>query len=331
MENKNTTGRELRWAVLGCGWIAGEMAQALAANGRKFAAVCSRTRARSEAFAAAHQIGAVYDDFAQMVRSPQIDAVYIATPHNTHITYILEALRSGKHVLCEKAITLNSRELELASRLARENGLVLAEAMTIYHMPLHRQVKERILSGELGPVRMIQLNFGSYKEYDMENRFFNPKLAGGALLDIGVYALSFARWYMSSKPDSVCSQVKLAPSGVDEQIGFLLSNPQQEMAVLSVTLHAKQPKRGIIACEKGYIEIMDYPRADEAVITWTETGKQQRICAGAQSDALYYEILDMERTVSRQGDFSCLAYTCDVMDIMTQSRREWGLAYPEEE
>ena len=109
-----------------------------------------------------------------------VDIVYISTPHNTHIQYLREALKHGKHVLCEKSITLNAKELEEAKQLAEENGVVLAEAMTIYHMPLYKKLQEVIRSGKLGKLCMAQMNFGSYKEYDMQNRFFNPNLAGGA-------------------------------------------------------------------------------------------------------------------------------------------------------
>lgn len=100
---------------------------------------------------------------------------------------------------------------------------------------------------------MIQMNFGSYKDYDMVNRFFNRSLAGGVLLDIGVYSLSFVRYFMCSKPNQMTSQVKLAPTGVDEQVGILLTNQEGEMATVTLSLHAKQPKRGLLAFDKGYI------------------------------------------------------------------------------
>ena len=103
--------------------------------------------------------------------------------------------------MCEKSITLNSEELEEAMQLAKEHGVVLAEAMTIYHMPIYKELLKRVDAGDLGELRVIQMNFGSYKEYDMKNRFFNRNLAGGALLDIGVYALSFVRMFLSSCPD----------------------------------------------------------------------------------------------------------------------------------
>jgi len=174
------------------------------------------------------------------------------------------------------------------------------------------------------------MNFGSYKDYNMENRFFSPSLAGGALLDIGVYALSFARWFMSEAPDQILSQVKLAPSGVDEQAGILLMNNQQEMASISLSLHAKQPKRGTVAFDKGYIEIYEYPRADKAVITYTEDNRREVIEAGTTDDALLYEILDMEKAVAGESEEMRLEYTVDVMNIMTKIRNDWNMKYPEE-
>ena len=197
-------------------------------------------------------------------------------------------------------------------------------------MPLYKKLKEIVESGALGELRMIQMNFGSYKDYNMKNRFFNIELAGGSLLDIGVYAISFVRWFMSSKPTQVLSQVKYAPSGVDEQAGILLMNDDQEMATIALTLHSKQPKRGMISCDKGYIEIMEYPRAEKAVITYTETGEKEVIEVGVHEDALFYEMQDMEKAVMGDKEITRLNYTKDVMEIMTDIRKEWGLVYPEE-
>jgi predicted dehydrogenase len=233
-------------------------------------------------------------------------------------------------VLCEKAITLNSDELDRAAACAKEHHVVLAEAMTLYHMPLYKELTSRIRSGKLGPLRMIQMNFGSYKEYDMTNRFFNRHLAGGALLDIGVYALSFVRWFMTSTPDQILSQVKYAPSGVDEQAGILLQNKEGEMATVTLSLHAKQPKRGLLVFDKGYIEIYDYPRGMTAVLTDTATGRTQQITEGRTDQALCYEVADMEKAVSGHGSMH-LDYTTDVMAMMTRMRRDWHMTYPEEE
>ena len=322
---------QYKWATLGTGVIANELAEAMSALGGQLYSVANRTYDKGLAFAEKYGIEKVYREIDEVFGDPEVDIIYISTPHNTHLSYLRKALSAGKHVLCEKSITLNSEELAEAIALAAENQVILAEAMTIFHMPLYRKLKEVVDSGKLGPLRMIQMNFGSYKEYDMTNRFFNRQLAGGALLDIGVYALSFIRWFMDETPDQLVSQVKLAPSGVDEQAGILLTNPSGQMATVALSLHAKQPKRGMLAYDKGYIEIYEYPSAHEAVITYTEDGHQEVIQAGDTKEALRYEVLDMEATVSGQADHSYLTYSRDVMALMTQLRKDWGLTYPEEE
>lgn len=134
--------------------------------------------------------------------------------------------------------------------LAALHNVVIGEAMTIYHMPFYKKLKEILASGRLGKVNLITMNFGSYKEYNMNNRFFNRNLAGGAMLDIGVYALSFIRYFMTEKPDKLLSQLKKAPTGVDEQAGLLLMNNDGQMATVMLSLHSKQPKRGMVSCEK---------------------------------------------------------------------------------
>lgn len=217
---------EIKWAVLGTGVIANEMAAALAKDGRNIYAVGNRTHSKAVAFAEKYGIEKVYDDFEEMFTDPDVDVIYITTPHNTHLPFMEKALRGGKHVLAEKSITLNSAELERVRALAKEKKLILAEAMTIYHMPLYRKLREILASGRLGKVNLITMNFGSFKEYDMQNRFFNRNLAGGAMLDIGVYALSFVRWFMESKPDVVLSQYNPAPTGVDESSVFVLKNAE---------------------------------------------------------------------------------------------------------
>ncbi len=323
--------QEMKWAVLGTGVIANEMAQALQKNGKNIYAVANRTHQKAVDFAKKYQIGKVYDEMNDVFTDPEVDVIYITTPHNTHIEFMKKAIANGKHILVEKSITLNSSELDEAAALADEKGVVIGEAMTIYHMPVYKKLREILDSGKLGKVNLITMNFGSFKEYDMKNRFFNRNLAGGAMLDIGVYALSFIRWFMDEKPDQLLSQVKPAPTGVDEQAGLLLMNGEGQMASVMLSLHSKQPKRGMISCEKGYIEIMEYPRAWEATITYTDSGENEVIREGANADALAYELADMERAIAGDAEVMHLDYTKDVMDMMTDFRAAWGFRYPEEE
>lgn len=323
--------QELNWAVLGTGGIAGDMAKSMEAAGRHFYAAWNRTQQRAEDFVARYGVEKVYADLEELLSDPQVDAVYIATLHDTHFPLIMKALEQGKHVLAEKPITLNSRELAEAEALAQEKGLYLAEAMTIWHMPLYQELWKFMEQGELGKAQIITANFGSFREYDMSSRFFAMELCGGALLDIGVYAISAVRSFLDECPETVKSQMKRAASGVDEQSVILMENTQGQMANVSLSLHSKQPKRVMISCEKAYIEIMEYPRAVRAVITDAVTGSQKEIQAGEEKLALFYEIQDMEKAVER-GDASGLHLTWsrDVLQIMTDLRKEWGLQYPKE-
>lgn len=318
------------WAILGCGNIANDFAREMNKMGGKIYSVANRTYEKTVDFAKKYNIEKVYKNIDDIFCDENVHIVYIATPHNKHIEYILKALENGKHVLCEKAITLNSSELQKAVSLAKEKNLILAEAMTIYNMPLYNELENIINSGKLGNFRLAQVNFGSFKEYDMTNRFFNMDLAGGALLDIGVYALSCVRMFMTNYPDSIMSQVKFAETGADEQSNIILKNSKEEMACVTLSLHAKQPKRATICYDKGYIEIFEYPRADSAIIHYTESGKQEKITAGDIENALCYEIENMENAVSTGKNTMRLDYTVDVMNIMTTLRENWDMKYPEE-
>ena len=165
----------------------------------------------------------------------------------------------------------------------------------------------------------------------MKNRFFNPELAGGALLDIGVYSLTLARLFLKSQPHEALSMMNPAPTGTDETEGILLRNAEGQMVVLSLTMHSKQPKRAMISADKAYLEIMEYPRADRASIVWTETGVREELQVGNTAQALSYVLADMERAVA--GDEyarSQIGTSADVMELMTNLRADWNFKYPEE-
>ena len=321
---------KFNWAILGCGNIANDFARDITRMGGEIYSVANRTYEKAIAFAEKYNISKVYEDIDDLFRDEKVDIVYIATPHNKHIEYILKAMENGKHVLCEKAITLNSQELNRAVELANDKNLILAEAMTIYNMPLYYELEKIISSGALGEFRLAQVNFGSFKEYDMTNRFFNMDLAGGALLDIGVYALSLVRMFMDTKNAEINSQVKFAPTGADEQSSIIIENEKEQMASVTLSLHAKQPKRATICYDNAYIEIFEYPRADKAVITYTDDGRTEEITAGKLENALFYELENMENAVEKVKNTMRLDYTIDVMNIMTKLRNDWNMKYPEE-
>lgn len=319
--------KKLKWGILGPGNIARDFAQALNRVNGEVYAVASRNKERAEKFAKENNVKKAYGSYDEIIKDEDIDVVYIATPHSNHYEYIIKSLNNNKHVLCEKAITVNEKELEEALKIARKKNLVLEEAMTLFHMPLYEKVIKKINNEDLGKVNMVQVSFGSFKEYDENNRFFNLDLAGGALLDIGTYALSFARYFLSSMPEEILSTVKKSSTSVDEQSGIILKTKEEEMAVISLAFRSKMPKRGIVSCDNGFITIDNFPRANKATINYLD-GTVEVIECGEEEKALDYEVSFMESRINENKDYKSIELTYDVTKIMNKLRKDWGIIYP---
>ncbi len=313
--------KKYRWGIIGLGDIATQFAAGFASDASDLYGVCARRYSKVQAFAERFSIPQAYESAEAMLADPSIDIVYIAVPNDIHHHYIMAALAAGKHVLCEKAITTSGDELAEELALAKEKGLVLEEAMTIYNMPLYHRLKEIVASGKLGKLKMIQAPFGSYKDPDPQNRFFNPDLGGGALLDIGTYAVSFARFFMSESPKVEFSSMKPFETGVDEQSVTILRNPADEMASVILTFQAKMPKTGIVAFEEGYITVEEYPRADKATIHYRD-GSNEFIETGDTTQALNYEIANMIKTIEGTSKGS-IHLTSDVIAVLDQMQQFW--------
>lgn len=310
-----------QWGIIGTGDIARQFASGFSSDESVLYGVAARNFKKVQAFASEFNIPHAFASPEELLADEAIDLIYIAIPNSLHHKYIMQALKAGKHVLCEKAITMDLAELNEAISYAKEHQLILQEAMTIFHMPLYTGLKDIQTSGKLGKLKLIQAPFGSYKEPDPTNRFFNPALAGGALLDIGTYAVSFARYFFTETPRVLYSNVLPFQTGVDEQSLTILRNDADEMATVSLAFQAKLPKQGIVAFEKGYFTIADYPRADRANLTYRD-GHSETIQIGQSSQALNYEIKDMIDTVNQKPNTS-LNLTQDVIGILDQMRHFW--------
>lgn len=314
--------KKYQWGIIGLGNIAHEFAEHFDQETSELAAVASRTMDKAETFAQRYHVPKAYSNYQEMLNDQEIDIIYIAVPNRQHSQHIMEALAANKHVLCEKAITMNKKELTEAMKLAEEKNLVLAEAMTIFNMPLYQQLRSLIDTNKLGALKMIQAPFGSYKDPDPTNRFFNPELAGGALLDIGTYAVSFARFFLSSQPEVIASTMVPFETGVDEQSVTILRNKENELATISLTFQAKMPKVGIVAFEEGYITITDYPRADRAEIIFNN-GTREWIESGSTAQAMNYEIENMVKTIQGELPNRSLFLTHDVIEILDGMQKLW--------
>lgn len=318
------------WGIIGTGWIAHDMADALNnVNGEIYAAANPNEKMLND-FVQEKHVKHAFTDPDEMIADPNVDIIYIATPHTFHYDYIKKAL-AGKNVFCEKAITVNAKQFDEVAKLAQEKHLMLMEGFTLYHMPIYQKMQDMIKAGKFGQIKMIQINFGSLKDYDPKNRFFNKALAGGALLDIGGYATAFAMSFMDEYPESINTTVKFFETGVDEESGIILKNSQGQMAVISLSMRAKQPKRGLVSGTKGYFEISNYPRGTRADITYTQSAHEEthdEVSAGDSSKALEYEVQDFEKYVEQGHDNGELEKSRRVAHILTSVRTAWGMTYP---
>lgn len=307
--------------IAGLGEISHQFAASFASEKAVLYGCASRNYQKAQEFQQAYDLPHAYHDYEEMLADPAIDAIYVGVPNLQHFDYCREALTAGKHVLCEKAITVNDDELDQLSKLAEEHGLIIQEAMTIFNMPLFSALKEKIATGQLGQLKMIQAPFGSYKAPVATNRFFSPKLGGGALLDIGTYAVSFMRYFLADKPELLATKMQKFATGVDEQSVSLFVDSDQTLATVALAFQAKMPKVGVLSLEKAYITVADYPRADTATIFYND-GTQEILTVGKTEDAMNYEVATFVSAI-KTGVNLTLPLTKDVIGTLSDMQRAW--------
>lgn len=252
-----SSGRErpIRWGILGTGWIAGKFTEdLLLLPGHSVAAVGSRSLASAERFAARHGIARAYGSYAELAADESLDVVYVATPHPIHHGAARLCLEAGRHVLVEKPFTTSVADGEDLVALARERGLFAMEGMWTRFNPLIVRLRELVRDGAIGHVKAVYADFSFAVEFDAEHRLWSPDLAGGALLDVGVYPLSFA-WMLLGPPKTVQATASAAPTGVDANTGMLLGYDSGAVALLHCGLQAESPQTATVVGTSGRIEV----------------------------------------------------------------------------
>jgi predicted dehydrogenase len=245
----------VRWGILGTGRIAAEFVRGLrSVPNAQLAAIGSRSTDKAAQFAAAFKAARSHGSYEALVRDPEVDVVYVATPHSRHKDDCLLALAAGKAVLCEKPFAVTAAEAEQVIQAARQHGKFCMEAMWMRFMPAIRRANELVRDGAIGKVRMLTADFGVPARYDPAHRFFNPALGGGALLDRGVYPLALASELFGS-PTSLQSAACLAPTGVDEHVAVLLKYGEGQIASISATLTGYAANEAVIIGTQGRITI----------------------------------------------------------------------------
>lgn len=328
MEHKTS----VRWAILGAGKIAHKFAQDFAAVQRAgLVAVAARDTDRAQAFATQYNIPNVYT-YNELYKSPEVDAVYIATTHNFHYEQCLQCINHGKAVLCEKPITINDGEFKKLAAAATAKNVFLMEAMWMYFLPALHQAKAWLESGRIGTLKAIQADFGVAMPFDPEGRLYNPALAGGALLDLGVYAVAFANYFAGHKPDTISASGIIGETGVDESTGMLLKYGDVA-ASLFTSMTTRLRNKALLFGDAGYIGIPDFWKAPSATLynsahEVVETFTDNRTTWGYHfemqeaTDAVLAGALESAVMPHRKSN--------DLQELMTDIRRQIGFKYPME-
>lgn len=326
------TAPPIRWGILGAGNIAGSFASAVqAATRAQVVAVGSRDRVRGERFASAHGIPTTHIGYEELVGDPQLDALYIATPHSQHRDQALLAIAAGKHLLVEKSFTRNAAEAREVFDAARAAGTFVMEAMWTRFLPHVAALRSVIASGAIGDVVNVSADHGQLFDYNPTSRLFDPALAGGALLDLGVYPVSFAHDILG-KPDAVTAVGALTDTGVDGQVSMVLSYGERTQATLSTTLWSRTPTVALISGSLGRIEVAGSFYAPTSFRVVLNDGASWTFDRPAVK-GLQYEAAEVARCLAEgrtESERMTWQGTLDVLETMDEVRRQVGVAYPGE-
>lgn len=316
--------------IIGAGWIADKMAISLAPlSDYQVLAIASRSLEKAQAFASQYGIQKAYGSYEELVQDADIDLVYIATPHSHHYDHALLAINAGKPVLVEKAFTANVRQAKEVLDAAKQKGVFITEAIWTRYMPLSHKVKELMDSGIIGEPRVLTATLC----YMMENkeRIVRPELCGGALLDLGVYSLNFARMYFGTDIVKTVTNCILGPTGMDMQESMSLTYANGRMANLQSGALCLNDRQGIISGTEGYIRV-DNINCPELIEVYRNYELVERIERLADMVTGYeYQVMECKRCMDEgllESPMMPHEETISIMQQMDDMRKEWGVKYP---
>jgi predicted dehydrogenase len=324
--------KKVRWAILGAGKIAEKFVHDFkAVENAELVAVSARDINRAKEFAERYNIpnGCDYDE---LYKSENVDAVYIATTHNFHFEQTLRCLEHRKGVLCEKPITINDAEFNKLAAVANEKGVFLMEALWTYFLPALQKAKEWIAEGKIGAIKMIQADFGYQMEFNPEGRMYNLALAGGALLDLGIYPIAFSTFFMNRMPDDINASAVVGKTKVDESTAMILQYGEA-VSVLHCSVLTHTPITGYVFGDKGFVEIPHFFDAVKANLYNTnhdlvDSFVDKRVTLGYNFEIK--EATDCILQGKLQSEVVSHAVSNTLQEIMTTVRRKIGVHYPNE-
>ena len=325
------TTTKFRWGILGLGSIAGQFAAGLqSVPDAELAAVASRTQDKADAFGEKHGAARRYGSYRDLAADPDIDAVYIATPHPMHAEDSILCLEAGKAVLTEKPFTVNAAQARATIDAARANNVFLMEAMWTRFLPVMTKVRELIASGAIGNLRLVQADFGFRADVNPESRLFSPALGGGALLDVGSYCVSLASMLLGT-PTQITGVADIGETGVDEQAAMLLKYAGGQIAVLSTAVRTSTPQEAYLVGTAGKIHIPS-PWWKPSKLTLSRDGQDaETLALPFEGNGYNYQAMEVARCVrAGQTESPILPQdeTLRIMETLDALRAQWGLTYP---
>ncbi|HYO40200.1 MAG TPA: Gfo/Idh/MocA family oxidoreductase [Nocardioidaceae bacterium] len=321
--------RPVRWGIVSTGKIATAFVRNLALLEEcEVAAVGARRQETADAFAGEHGIATAYGDYRALVEDPAVDVVYVATPHALHKEHVELALEAGKPVLCEKAFTLTAADAEQLVAQARERNVFLMEAMWMRCNPVVRRMQQLVASGAVGQVQQVRADLGFVVDRPPTDRLLDPRLGGGALLDMGIYPLTFA-WLFLGEPETIAAAAALSEAGVDLNLSLSLGYGSGAVAALTSTMTAWSPRTASVSTDRGRIDVPEgfhHPHS----FTWTalasdpDLGRHgEPVEVGEQiiGTGLAHEALEVVRCLRNGETESPLVPLEDTVALMRQMDR----------
>jgi predicted dehydrogenase len=324
------TQKNVRWGILGTGGIASTFAADLPlVPGAELAAVGSRTSAAAAAFAERHGFARAHGSWAELAADPEVDVIYVATPHAFHFDAAMACLAGGKAVLCEKPMTLDLASSTRLVQEARDRGLFLMEAMWMRCNPAVRRIVELIAEGAIGEVTNLHADFGLQGPFEATHRLLDPALGGGALLDLGVYPLNLAHLILGS-PTAVHSWARLTPEGVDDNTGMLLGYASGAVAALSCSLVGETRNAASITGTLGRIDLPQGFFVPRSFVLRRVGAAAEEISYPFEGSGYFYEAAEVQRCLGEGLPESPLmphATTLELMRQMDEIRAQIGVVY----
>lgn len=320
----------MKFAILAPGGIAHSMAKAVSEIDKiERYAVVSRDLKRAEKFAEKWGFEKAYGSYEEMAQDPQVEFVYVASPHSHHYEHAKLCLEHGKHVLVEKAFTVNARQARELIRLSEEKGLLLAEAIWTRYMPSRRMIDDILACKTIGNVTSLTANLGYILSH--VDRMQNPELAGGALLDLGVYPINFALMAFHGEVKDVHATAIMSPKGIDWVNSVTLTFEEEKMAVLHSDMLAQTDRQGVISGDKGYLEVQNINNCEEIRVFGLDRKMTARYQVPEQINGYEYEVLSCIRAIEA-GKTECEemphSEILRVMELLDRIRGQWDMVYP---